>query len=257
MAIGDSISTGFGTDAGLGYFDLLFENDDDVHATMRDVDLSAVYPRLTRTNHAANSTSSKHHERIINLLPEEPDAFGIVCLTTGGIDLIHQYGMREPRECAMYGATIEQAEPWIEAFEDRLSQMCGVLRTKFPQGCAVFLATIYDPTDGIGDIENAPTYIPLPLWPDGLVILRRYNRAIRRVAIRMPHVYMVNIRHTMLGHGIHCQDRRGKRFVRRDPHYWYYANLEDPNQRGYDAIRRTFLNSIVRALAPRPALVSR
>ena len=26
-----------------------------------------------------------------------------------------------------------------------------------------------------------------------------------------------------------------------DPHYWYYANLEDPNERGYDAIRRLFL----------------
>ena len=29
-----------------------------------------------------------------------------------------------------------------------------------------------------------------------------------------------------------------------DPHYWYYANIEDPNERGYDAIRRIFLNEI-------------
>ena len=26
-----------------------------------------------------------------------------------------------------------------------------------------------------------------------------------------------------------------------DPHYWYFENLEDPNERGYDAIRRLFL----------------
>ncbi|HUT13256.1 MAG TPA: hypothetical protein VMY42_22395 [Thermoguttaceae bacterium] len=26
-----------------------------------------------------------------------------------------------------------------------------------------------------------------------------------------------------------------------DPHYWYAQNLEDPNVRGYDAIRRLFL----------------
>ncbi len=24
-------------------------------------------------------------------------------------------------------------------------------------------------------------------------------------------------------------------------HHWYYTNLEDPNERGYDAIRRLFL----------------
>ena len=32
---------------------------------------------------------------------------------------------------------------------------------------------------------------------------------------------------------------------RHDPHYWFYVNLEDPNERGYDVIRRLFLNEIV------------
>ena len=34
-------------------------------------------------------------------------------------------------------------------------------------------------------------------------------------------------------------------FDRSDPHYWYYHNLEDPNDRGYDALRRVFLNAII------------
>ncbi len=33
----------------------------------------------------------------------------------------------------------------------------------------------------------------------------------------------------------------GGHFDRHDPHYWFYFNLEDPNERGYDAIRRLFL----------------
>ena len=34
------------------------------------------------------------------------------------------------------------------------------------------------------------------------------------------------------------------------PHYWYFNNLEDSNDRGYDAIRRLFLNEMVKVLTP-------
>jgi hypothetical protein len=35
-----------------------------------------------------------------------------------------------------------------------------------------------------------------------------------------------------------------KHYDRKDPHYWYFINLEDPNERGYDALRRLFLNAM-------------
>ncbi|MBC8117927.1 MAG: hypothetical protein H7062_26345 [Candidatus Saccharimonas sp.] len=44
------------------------------------------------------------------------------------------------------------------------------------------------------------------------------------------------MRAEFLGHGIHCT------------HYWYWDNLEDPNDRGYDAIRRLFLIEMARIL---------
>jgi len=34
-----------------------------------------------------------------------------------------------------------------------------------------------------------------------------------------------------------------------DPHCWYYTNLEDPNGRGYDALRRLFLIEMATALS--------
>ena len=37
-----------------------------------------------------------------------------------------------------------------------------------------------------------------------------------------------------------------------DPHYWFYDNVEDPNDRGYDAIRRIFINSIIAHSALNP-----
>jgi len=54
-------------------------------------------------------------------------------------------------------------------------------------------------------------------------------------------VHLVDLHTAFLGHGIHCTQFWAKHYNSRDPHYWYHVNLEDPNERGYDAIRRLFL----------------
>ena len=54
---------------------------------------------------------------------------------------------------------------------------------------------------------------------------------------------------TFLGHGIHCRKFWIKNYRLHDPTYWYYLNIEDPSERGYDAIRRLFLNEIVKVFA--------
>ena len=48
-----------------------------------------------------------------------------------------------------------------------------------------------------------------------------------------------------LGHGIHCRKFWTKHYRAGDPHYWYYFNLEDPNDRGYDALRRLMLLKMI------------
>jgi hypothetical protein len=52
-----------------------------------------------------------------------------------------------------------------------------------------------------------------------------------------------------LGHGVHCRKFWGAHYRSADPHYWYAPNLEDPNDRGYDAIRRVFLSEILKEVA--------
>jgi hypothetical protein len=32
-----------------------------------------------------------------------------------------------------------------------------------------------------------------------------------------------------------------------DPHHWFFYNLEVPNERGYDVIRRLFLTAIAKS----------
>jgi hypothetical protein len=163
-------------------------------------------------------------------------------MTSGGNDLIHNYGRSKPREGAMYGATFAEAEPWIENYEKRLIAMLDLIEKQFPGGCAIFLGDIYDPTDGVGEAK----IMGLPAWPDGLKIHQAYNAVIHRAAKQQPSVHLVPLHALFLGHGLNCIYPWNPNYRSTDPHYWYGENLEDPNARGYDAVRREFLIEIAK-----------
>jgi lysophospholipase L1-like esterase len=207
-----------------------------------------VIPDLDTLNLSmSGSTSIELLEYQLPRLKAQPkDVLGLVVVTTGGNDIIHDYGRAPPREHAMFGATFEQAEPWIAAFEERLDALLAGIETRFPGGCHIFIASIYDPTDGVGDIEGAG--MGLPAWGDGLKILHAYNDVIARCAARRASAHLVNVHDVLLGHGIHCTDSGNENYDSQDPTYWYYWNLEDPNDRGYDAIRRAFLLEMARCV---------
>jgi lysophospholipase L1-like esterase len=216
---------------------------------MKGVCLRSVFPSLKEVNLSVSGTTSMEHleSQLARLEKADSETLGLVVMTTGGNDLIHDYGHSAPREGAMYGATIEQAKPWINNFEKRLDSMMALIRSRFPGGCQIFISTIFDPTDGVGDIERAGHR--LPPWKDGEAILTEYNRAIERVSRSRTDVHLVNSHDAFLGHGIHCAEKGRDHYRSEDPHYWYFDNLEDPNDRGYDAIRRLFLLEISRIFA--------
>ncbi len=246
LGLGDSVTDGFGASGGKSYFDRLVKNPTDEFDDMLGINLSAVIPDLTVHNVSMSGTTSQ--ELVDYQLPRLPevddDTFGIVVMTTGGNDIIHNYGQTPPHEGAMYGATFDQAEPWIANFEVRLGGILDVVAEHFPGGSAIFLANIYDPTDGIGDTINAG----LPRWPDGLKTHAAYNEVITRVAKQRKEVFLVDMRGEFLGHGIHSRQFWQPFYHSEDSGYWYFDNLEDPNDRGYDALRRLFLHEMSRTL---------
>ncbi len=244
VGIGDSITAGLGArSVDHTFFKRMIENPADEYADMQGVCLSKVFPALEFENLAISGSTSMTHAEVIEdkLRLHPPEVFGLVVMTSGGNDLIHSYGRSPARECAMYGATLQQAEPWIAAYRTRLTAMLEKIESCFPGGCEIYIGDIYDPTDGVGD---APS-VYLPDWPDGLAIHARYNEVIREVAQTRKHVVVVPLHQTFLGHGAHCRQFWRATYVASDPTYWFYENIEDPNDRGYDAIRRVFLNAIL------------
>jgi lysophospholipase L1-like esterase len=245
VGIGDSVTTGFGATKGKGHVERLVDNPPDEFADMQGRSLRRVLPNLQVKNIAVSGSNSLQHVGYVesNLEQQPEDVFGIVVMTCGGNDLIHSYGRHPPREGAMYGATLQQAQPWIANYKTRLDGMLTDIEAQFPGGCLIFLADIYDPSDGVGDPE---TTWALPAWSDALAILAAYNQTIRDVAATHQSVCVVPMHDTFLGHGIHCRQWWRQDYCRADPTYWYGDILEDPNNRGYDALRRVFLNKIVK-----------
>ncbi len=219
LGVGDSVTAGFGASAGHSYFDRLAANPADEFEDMQGISLAAVLPNLRTQNLARSGSTSIGHLDILNdQLEKQPaDTFGLVVMTSGGNDLIHNYGRSAPREGAMYGATLAQARPWIAAYAKRLEAMVDRLEKAFPGGCMIFLADIYDPTDGIGDAASAG----LPDWPDGTAIHAAYQEAIHRCAARRKSVRVVGLYDAFLGHGIHCTQFWREHYRADDPHYWF------------------------------------
>jgi len=231
VGLGDSITAGFGARRGHGYFDRLVQNPAGDPADVQGINLRSVLPNLEARNLAVSGSTSLDllNRQLPKLETQASSVFGWVVITTGGNDLIHSYGRNPAVEGAMYGATWEQAQPWIASFEQRLTAILSGVRERFPGGCHVFIANIYDPTDGTGKIKTRE--VKLPDWPDGLRILTAYNAVIARVAAKWDNVHLVDIHRAFRGHGIYAGEADR----------WYYMNVEDPNERGYDALRRLFL----------------
>ena len=225
LGLGDSVTAGFGASRGQAYFDRLH------------TELAQHLPRLQARNLAVSGSTSQG--ALAQQLPRlEPQSMkGLVVLTTGGNDVLHNYGRSSPRDGAMYGSTPSQAQPWISAYSQRLDALLGGLEGKFPAGLTVFVGNIYDPTDGVGDIENAG--LSLPPWPGGLTVLLKMNETTAEVCGRHQRARLLDVHATFRDHGIHHK---------RD--YWYYANLEDPNDKGYAALYHLFLDRITKELKP-------
>ncbi|MDQ2732549.1 MAG: SGNH/GDSL hydrolase family protein, partial [Armatimonadota bacterium] len=200
LGLGDSITAGFGaTTADYSYFRRLASNPPDEWSDMRGICLKAVLPNFRAEDLArSGSTSLDHLKYQVDRLPRsDANTFGIVVMTTGGNDIIHDYGRSAPREGAMYGASLEQARPWIANYESRLDAMLRHIRANFPGGCAVFLGNIYDPADGVGLVWSAG----MPAWKDGLKIVAAYNEIIARCARRYGWVHLVDLHAAFMGHG--------------------------------------------------------
>lgn len=168
-------------------------------------------------------------------LGQVSDHPALVTLTMGGNDLLTamiEAPDRVPAAMATFAANYEIA-----------------LTTLTATGATIVVSTVYDPTDGTGDLAWAG----LPDVDTGLALLSGVNDSIRAAAARHGAL-VADLHAAFLGHGAQAGD-----ITRPDSHpvnqeLWLCGHIE-PNAWGAQAIRDTWRMAL-RQQPARPAAIS-
>ncbi|WP_433078786.1 SGNH/GDSL hydrolase family protein [Dactylosporangium sp. CA-052675] len=144
----------------------------------------------------------------------------LVTITMGGNDLLT--------------AIVESPDKVPAAVEATAANYDATLATLAATGARIVVSTVYDPTDGTGDLSWAG----LPDVDEGLALLHSMNAAIRAAAARHGAA-VADLHGAFLGHGAQAGD-----ITRPDSHpanreLWLCGHIE-PNAWGAQAIRDTW-----------------
>jgi hypothetical protein len=230
IALGDSISIDdYAGGPGRGAASLLHHNRDDDFPELRGRDLVSRHPAAKLHLKAADGATTRAVlEKQITHLPNDEGGRTIITLTGGGNDLLLTLQMRG----TLLG---EDAEGVVR----RVRAIVGSVRNRY-QDVLVIVGTIYDPTDGVGDLIN-PGF---PLHRE-LSLFQRVNDAIRELADG-DRVHLADIHRHFLGHGNHHADPANPYHDAADPTPWFTGTIE-PNARGASEVRRLFWQALVEA----------
>lgn len=228
VALGDSMSideyTGY---RGGGAASLLYRNLPRWQE-FEGKDLRTLFPRWKFLLLAADGATSAH---VLEVQLPSLAASGVhprlVTLTCGGNDLL-----------TLYGASLGVGLSAAQEFAQRLERILARLRSLAAPDALILVGNIYDPTDGVGDIEVTGS----PPWPDGKALLAAFNAIIAEVARRYG-ARCVDIHGHFLGHGLHHADPSHPHYHPEDPTCWYELVIE-PNARGAHEIRRLFWREV-------------
>lgn len=212
IALGDSISIDDYPGEGKGAASLLYRNQDHLHPEFSGKDLYTLNPETAFSNLAVDGASS--YDVLHDQLPRIKGDSGktLVTLTCGGNDILsHQSGAEEVLH--------------------RIDGIVKQIRQLFPSSL-VILGTIYDPSDGDGDLFGTQ------ILEKELKTAHEINDGIRRMGFA-EQIRIAEIHKHFLGHGLHAKDPSHRYFHPEDPSLWYVLTIE-PNSRGAHEIRRLF-----------------
>ncbi len=208
------------------------------------------------------SVIQNHYDSLKNIKnPYSKDTYGIIVFTTLGNNFLHPFGIAgikggnsqhfklpkdlEVNEAELFGISLIQLkEIYGPLLRNYLELIYKELKRIFPGGFHLFIANIYDPTDGTGKFEEihfSGKKNRLPPRKEGLDILNYINKNII-ADFSNSHINssLVDSRKALFGYGI---TKWGTN------EYCYMESIfEDPNELGSKKIKNAFLKSLKKNL---------
>ena len=205
----------------VGAASLLFKNVDDVWPEFERKDLSSAYPGIRFCNLAEDGATTFDFldTRYLDLIKDTSTQLSIITITLGGNDLLQLLANR-----------IDNMEAAVAEILVRYEGVMTLLVQALPRAVCV-LSTIYDPSDGSGDLPGFGNVNEKLHWLDFL------NQGIKASAKK--HCALVVDTHAhFLGHGLSApQSER-----------WYWApSIIEPGARGASELRRLWYDILASA----------
>lgn len=190
--------------------------------------------------------------------PYPKDIFAVITFTTIGNNFLHPFGIvgrkggpnkqhfkvpdnLEVNEAELYGVSIKDLKLiYGPLLRNYLELIYAELKRIFPGGFHLFIANIYDPTDGTGrfdEIHFNGKKNRLPYRKEGLEILNYINlNIINDFANSHSNASLVDSNKALLGYGI-------KKYGT-DQYCYMNSIFEDPNEFGSKKIMKANMDSI-------------
>lgn len=222
VAIGDSMSIDdYAGGPGRGAASLLHRNRDGDFPDWagRDLATAGIGVQILARDGATAS------DVLLYQLPRIAQTPALVTITMGGNDLMVAYGNTQAAEAA-----IAEVAATGEAI---LTRLAAVTR----DGGRIVLTTVYDPSDGTGQIPTAGLF-----WPEGPAIVRALNAELAGLAQRHGAV-VADVHARFLGHGSTTGDPAQPDARPSNRQLWYCGMIE-PNAWGAHEIRTTWWQAL-------------
>ena len=216
LALGDSLSIDKYAGPGLGAAALLYQNKDQLYPEFASHDLLTLNRSCRFENRAADGNTCQEVEEALATLPAVQGRV-LVTLTVGGNDLI-----------ACFNRGSLDPTPVLE----RLGRLVASIRARFSQ-LTLLLTTVYDPTDGTGQVQSGHRR-----FAPALPVLAEYNARLRQLDVQL-----VDIAAHFRGHGMRHDDLTYEHYHPTDPSGWFCFDIE-PSVRGSSEIRRLFWEAL-------------
>lgn len=222
VAIGDSMSIDdYAGGPGRGAASLLHRNRDNDFPDWagRDLATATIGVQVLARDGATAS------DVLLYQLPRIAQTPQLVTITMGGNDLMVAYGNTQAAEAA-----IAEVAATGEAI---LTRLAAVTRN----GGRIVLTTVYDPSDGTGQIPTAGLS-----WSDGPALIRALNAELAALAQRHGAV-VADVHARFLGHGSNTGDPAQPDPRPSNRQLWYCGVIE-PNAWGAHEIRTTWWQAL-------------
>ncbi|MFT5460292.1 MAG: hypothetical protein ACI9K2_006809 [Myxococcota bacterium] len=231
IVLGDGVSAGVGASSpDLAYASLLMHNDDLLWPGWTGRELGALYPNLDEVivvSQPGATIGQVYADQLTHLedrLGPEVDGQTLIIATLGTTELA----------AALRGEPAGDVESEVDAITAFFTDT-----RRFPDGAALFVANLHDPTDGVGWASGctrlgASSHLP---WLSD-------TNAHRRITAQQHGFAVVDARSRFEGHGLYAGDPRLDTWNPLTGAPWL-AGCVYPDARGHHELRRLFWRAIV------------